>query len=89
MKVDFSSTIGKITNIEKAKNKKRNEMKKMYNSLVNNQEMLDILMLQLGKNIEKKFPGLEFRLISRIKTEKSFYNKLENDLSNLSEITDI
>ena len=64
MKVDFSSTIGKITNIEKAKNKKRNEMKKMYNSLVNNQEMLDILMLQLGKNIEKKFPGLEFRLIS-------------------------
>ncbi len=81
--VDFEKTKDKIAVTEDAKNEKRLEMMNMYNNLVKNQEFLDILMIQMGKDIEEKFPGVEFRLISRIKTEKSFSDKLENDLIGL------
>ncbi len=83
--VDFGKTKDKIAGTEAAKNAKRSEMKKLYKSLTENQEFLDILMIQVGKDIEEKFPGVKFRLISRIKTEKSFSDKLENDLAGLVE----
>ena len=82
-KVDFGKTKERITIIEKAKNEKRVEMNNLYKSLTENTEFLDLLMIQIGKDIEENFPGVRFRLISRIKTEKSFADKLENDLIGL------
>lgn len=82
-KFDFRETKEKITVLEQAKNKKRTEMNELYRSLTENTEFLDMLMLQIGKDIEENFPGVRFRLISRIKTEKSFSDKLENDLIGL------
>lgn len=82
-KVNFGKTIERITTIEKSKNEKRVEMNKLYKSLTENTEFLDLLMIQLGKDIEENFPGVRFRIISRIKTEKSFGDKLENDLIGL------
>ena len=82
-KVDFGKTKERITIIEKAKNEKRKEMNNLYKSLTENSEFLDLLMIQIGKDIEENFPGVKFRLISRIKTEKSFADKLENDLIGL------
>ena len=82
-KVDFGKTKERITIIEKAKNEKRIEMNNLYKSLTENTELLDLLMIQIGKDIEENFPGVRFRLISRIKTEKSFGDKLENDLIGL------
>ena len=82
-KVDFGKTKERITILEKAKNEKRKEMNNLYKSLTENSEFLDLLMIQIGKDIEENFPGVRFRLISRIKTEKSFADKLENDLIGL------
>lgn len=88
-KVDFGKTKDKIATVENAKQEKRSEMRALYDNLVQNEEVLDILMIQIGKDIEEKFPGVKFRLISRIKTEKSFTDKLENDLAGLVDIKKI
>ena len=81
--VDFGKTKGILAGGENARNLKVQEMKKLYTSLTENQEVLDMLMIQIGKDIEEKFPGVKFRLIARIKTEKSFQDKLDNDLAGL------
>ena len=82
-RLDFGKTKDKISIIENAKDEKRTQMRNLYSSLTKNQEFLDLLMIQIGKDIEEKFPGVKFRLISRIKTENSFSDKLENDLVGL------
>lgn len=82
-KIDFGKTKDRITIIENAKNEKKAEMNALYKSLTENPEFLDLLMIQIGKDIEENFPGVRFRIISRIKTEKSFSDKLENDLIGL------
>lgn len=82
---DFTQARDKLAVIEDAKSDKRQEIKNRYNSLIKHEEILDFLMLQIGKDIEQKFPGVEFRLISRIKTEASLSDKLENDLATLKD----
>ena len=83
MVVDFGKTKDRLAGSESAKSAKIQEMRKLYSSLTENQEFLDMLMIQIGKDIEEKFPGVKFRLISRVKTERSFHDKLENDLVGL------
>lgn len=89
IKLDFSEIKNSINEVEKAKNKKREEMSEMYDELNNNQEFLDILMLQIAKDIETKYPGVQFRIISRIKSPDSFSAKVENDLMDVGEISKI
>lgn len=81
--MDFGKTKERITVLEDSKNEKRQEMNSLYESLTQNTEFLDLLMIQIGKDIEENYPGVRFRLISRIKTEKSFGDKLNNDLIGL------
>lgn len=78
MAVDIKN---KIEGIQKAKNSKREEMKKRYEELTENEENLDMLMMQLGKEIERIFPNLRFVLLGRIKSPQSFEDKLENALN--------
>lgn len=78
-----------IKAIEDAKNNKRKELKELYDNLTNNEEFLDIIMLQIGKDIEEKFPGVKFRIIARIKSPESFYAKRENDLLGLTDKKEI
>lgn len=82
-KVNLIKTKDQIAIVEKAKNDKREEIRNLYETLTQNEEILDILMIQIGKDIEERFPGVKFRLISRIKTEKSLSDKVENDLAGL------
>jgi len=79
--LNFENTKNKIDIRDKAKKRKRDQVYKLYENLSSKgEEFLDILMLQIGKDIEEKFPGVKFRLISRIKTQESLSDKLENDL---------
>lgn len=79
----------KIETIEKAKKQKIVELKQLYNSLTGNEENLDMLMIQLGREIERIFPNLKFILISRIKSTQSFEEKIENALNKCEDIKSI
>lgn len=87
--LDFAQARDKLANADNAKAKKRAEIMQLYESLTQNKEILDFLMIQIGKDIEKRFPDVKFRLISRIKTEKSLSDKLENDLSGVTDVKKI
>lgn len=84
-RLNFEQARNNLAIVEEAKNSKRTEIKNLYKSLTKNQEILDFLMIQIGKDIEQRFPGVKFRLISRIKTEKSLSDKVENDLAGLTD----
>lgn len=86
MAVDIKN---KIEGIEKAKNNKREEMKRKYEELTENEENLDMLMMQLGKEIERIFPNLKFVLLGRIKSPQSFEDKLENALNKCQDIKNV
>lgn len=87
--LDLEEARNKLEESEKAKADKRAEIKRLYDSLTQNKEILDLLMLQIGKDIEARFPNVKFMLISRIKTEKSLSDKLENDLSGITDVKKI
>lgn len=74
---------------EFVKNKKNKKMKDMYYKLIENEEYIDLIMTKLGNEIERLFPDLKFRLIGRIKSEKSFIQKLENALNKCEKISQI
>lgn len=78
MAVDIKN---KIEAMERAKNIKRTELKNMYTNLTENEENLDMLMMQLGKEVERIFPNLKFVLLGRIKSPQSFEDKMENALN--------
>lgn len=79
----------KIALMDDAKNKKREEMRNLYDRLIENEENLDLLIMQLGKEIGRLFPSLKFKLIARIKSEKSFEDKLENALNKCSDLKSV
>ena len=79
----------KMVSFEEAKMKKKKQMQRLYRSLTENEENLDMLILQLGKEIERLFPDLKFRLISRIKSEKSFNDKIDNALNKCKDVKQI
>lgn len=82
-KSDFENLKANIKSVEDSKNKKRKELKDLYDVLTQNEEILDIIILQIGKDIEQKFPGVKFRILARIKSPDSFFAKRENDLLGL------
>lgn len=88
-KYKFQQTKDKIATFQKEKNNKIKEMEEMYENLTKNQELLDIVMLQMAKDVEERFPGVEFEIISRIKSKSSFQNKLQNDLSAVSNMKEL
>lgn len=74
---------------EIAKKNKIKKMQNLYNKLIENEEYIDLIMTKLGNEIERLFPDLKFRLIGRIKSEKSFNQKLENALNKCEKIRQI
>lgn len=79
----------KIEAIEKAKSEKRKEMYELYENLIENEENLDMLMIQLGKEVERIFPGLKVMLLARTKSLQSFSNKVENALNKCQDVKSI
>lgn len=88
-KSNLKNVIKGIKSVEDAKNEKRKELKELYDNLTKNDEFLDIIMLQIGKDIEEKFPEVKFRILARIKSPESFDAKRENDLLGLTDKKEI
>ena len=79
--VDFLGIIDEIKDLKQIKLDKQTKMIKQYETLSKSDKFIDIVMLQFAKEIEEKFRGVEFRVISRIKSNESFNNKLYNLLN--------
>ena len=75
---NFLGLIGEIKDLKQLKLDKKIELLKSYEEFSKSEKIMDIIMIQLGKEIEEKFPKVKFRIISRIKAKESFSNKVSN-----------
>ncbi len=80
--------VGKIREELKVEDEiKRNVKQRVlesYKNIKNLEEIVDILMIQIAKDVKQTFPGVNFRLFSRIKSEDSLNNKIDNILKTRS-----
>ena len=79
--INFLGIIDEIKDSNQIKLDKQTELMEKYENLSKSDRFIDIVMLQFAKEIEEKFRGVNFRIISRIKSKESFNNKLYNLLT--------